>query len=368
MREEYMRRALDLAALARGRTSPNPMVGAVIVKDGRIVGQGWHRQAGTPHAEVHALRQAGDLAKDADVYVTLEPCSHYGKTPPCSKALIEAGVRRVFAAMTDPNPLVAGRGLAMLQEAGIETEVAVGSLNEEAHQLNEVFCKWITEKMPYVAVKTAMTLDGKIATVSGESRWITGAAARQRVHELRDVYDGIMVGINTVLADNPLLTTRISEGGKSPIRIIVDSQARLPLDAKLVTDKTAPVITAVTASAPADKIQALLARGISVITIPADEDGHVNITLLLKKLGESDICSILVEGGAQLNDSLFRAGMVDKVYSFIAPKIFGGQAAPTPVGGKGISSIKDNVCLYNVGLEKLNDDIMITGYVNKEVK
>lgn len=365
MQREYMLKALELAELAKGRTSPNPLVGAVVVKDGRIVGQGWHRKAGTPHAEVHALRQAGELANGADVYVTLEPCSHYGKTPPCSKALIDARVKRVFAAMKDPNPLVAGKGFAMLREAGIEVEVADGDILERAMRLNEVFLKWITSSMPFVAVKTAMTLDGKIATKMGESKWITGTAARQRVHELRDVYDGIMIGIQTALKDNPLLTTRLSGGGKNPVRVVVDSRARLPITSRLVADKSAPTIVAATKTAPPENIAALEAAGVEVLLVSEDAAGHVDLREMLKKLGEKKICSILVEGGATLNDGLFRGGLVDKVYSFIAPKIFGGSSAPTPVGGIGIAAIVDNIRLKDMTAEVLCEDILLTGYVLK---
>ncbi len=364
MQEQYMRMALALAALAKGRTSPNPMVGAVVVKDGRVVGQGWHRKAGTPHAEIHALRQAGELAKGADLYVTLEPCSHYGRTPPCCEAVLKAGVKRVFAAMRDPNPKVSGSGLARLSKAGVEVEVATGELHEAARRLNEVFLKWITTKMPFVAVKTAMTLDGKIATTSGQSKWITGEAARRRVHELRDVYDGILVGIQTIIADDPLLTTRL-DGGKSPLRIVADSQARLPLNAKLVTDQTAPTVVAVTSAASTERVTALEQNGVQVVQVASDTKGRVDLADLLRTLGQRNVCSVLVEGGASLNDSLFCAQLVDKVYTFIAPKIFGGKDAPTPIGGIGIAAIEDHVALSELTMEKIGEDFLLTGYVKK---
>jgi len=364
MQEQYMRMALALAALAKGRTSPNPMVGAVVVKGGRVVGQGWHREAGTPHAEIHALRQAGELAKDADLYVTLEPCSHYGRTPPCCEAVLESGVKRVFAAMRDPNPKVSGSGLARLSKAGVEVELATGELHEAACRLNEVFLKWIMTKMPFVAVKTAMTLDGKIATTSGQSKWITGEAARKRVHELRDIYDGILVGIQTVVADDPLLTTRL-DGGKSPLRIVADSQARLPFNAKLVTDQTAQTVVAVTGAASAERVAALEQNGVQVMQVASDAKGRVDLADLLRRLGQRNVCSVLVEGGASLNDSLFRAQLVDKVYTFIAPKIFGGKDAPTPIGGIGIAAIEDHVALSELTMEKIGEDFLLTGYVKK---
>ena len=265
--EDFMREALLLAANARGRTAPNPLVGAVIVREGRIVGAGWHRKAGTPHAEVHALAMAGDLAHGATVYVTLEPCSHHGRTGPCAEALVKAGVKRVVTAMLDPNPLVAGKGKAMLEAAGVE--VTVGVLAEEARRLNEAYLKWVTEKLPFVTLKTAMTLDGKIATAAGKSQWITGEAARQRVHEMRDVTDAIVVGIGTVLADDPSLTTRLADGtGRNPVRVIVDSRARTPLAAKVVQDGAAKTLVAVTCAAPEERCAALEATGVRAALPP----------------------------------------------------------------------------------------------------
>lgn len=360
--EEYMQMALDLAALAKGRTSPNPMVGAVVVKDGRVVGQGWHKKAGTEHAEVHALRQAGDAARGADIYVTLEPCSHYGRTGPCSKALIDAGVRRVFVAMEDPNPLVAGKGIKMLRDAGIE--VQVGIKEKEARKLNEFFLKWIVQKMPFVTMKTAMTLDGKIATTTGESKWISGEASRAKVHQFRDLHDAILVGIGTVLADHPALTTRLADGsGKNPLRVIVDSQARIPLTEQVLTDGLAPVIIAVTKTAKADKIAALKNAGAEVWVI--NEGPRVDLTRLLQRLGERSVSSVFVEGGAAINFSMLAAGLVDKVYTFIAPKLLGGAAAPTPVGGDGVSMMKDALLLQDMQAEAVGQDLLISGYIIK---
>ena len=259
-----MREALRLSTFGRGRTSPNPMVGAVLVKDGHIVGTGWHRKAGTEHAEIHALRMAGDLARGATLYVTLEPCSHTGRTGPCAQAVIEAGVRRVVAAMEDPNPLVRGKGFQMLREEGVE--VFCGVMEEEARRLNEAFVMWVTEKRPFVTLKMAMTLDGKTATAGGESQWITGEASRLRGHELRDENDAILVGIGTVLADRPSLTTRLPDGnGKNPLRVILDSTARTPLDTPMLKDGAAPVLIATTERAPEENLRRLREAGAEIL-------------------------------------------------------------------------------------------------------
>ena len=358
--EEFMRKALDMAKHAKGRTSPNPMVGAVIVQDGHIVAAGWHREAGTPHAEIHALRMAGELARDAVLYVTMEPCAHYGRTGPCAKAVVEAGIRRVVVAMQDPNPLVAGRGLAILREAGIQVECGV--LEPEARRLNEVFLKWITTGMPFVTMKTAMTLDGKIATAAGDSQWITNEASRRRVHEWRDTQDGILVGIHTVLKDNPSLTTRLqNRKGKNPTRIVLDSRARTPLDSKVVTDGQAKTIVAVTACAPRENVGALQAAGADVLV--AGDGPQVDLQELLRQLGKREICSLFVEGGAQVNFSFLQAGLVDKFHAFIAPKIVGGREALSPVGGEGIRKLSDAVELTELEMESLEGDILISGYV-----
>jgi diaminohydroxyphosphoribosylaminopyrimidine deaminase/5-amino-6-(5-phosphoribosylamino)uracil reductase len=360
--EDYMREALRVAGFARGRTAPNPLVGAVIVKDGRIISEGWHRQAGTPHAEIHALRMAGDLAKGATLYVTLEPCSHYGRTGPCAKAIIEAGVSRVVVGMGDPNPLVAGRGIKMLQEAGIE--VCLGVLQDEARELNEVFLKWIMTKMPFTVLKTAMSLDGRIATAAGQSQWITNEMSRQRGHRLRDIYDGIMVGIGTVLADDPSLTTRLPDGsGHNPVRIIVDSRARMPLTAKVVTDGLAKTIVAVTNQAAEPKVAALRAAGVEVLVV--NEGQQVDLCRLMQLLGEAEIASVLVEGGGTLNFSLLQAGLVDRVYAFIAPLLIGGKTALASVMGEGFGQLQDAVRLEDMQTEMLAGDILVTARVSK---
>ncbi|MDY2685514.1 MAG: bifunctional diaminohydroxyphosphoribosylaminopyrimidine deaminase/5-amino-6-(5-phosphoribosylamino)uracil reductase RibD [Selenomonadaceae bacterium] len=360
--EEYMREALELARNAEGRTSPNPLVGAVIVRGGRIIAAGWHRKAGTPHAEIHALRMAGDLARGATLYVTLEPCSHYGRTGPCAKAVAEAGIKRVVIGMKDPNPLVAGRGIQILEDAGIE--VRCGVLEQEAVRLNEVFLHWIPEKMPFVILKTAMSLDGKIATCAGESQWISGEASRQYVHVLRDRYDGILVGIGTVLADDPSLTARLPDHtGKNPVRIVVDSQARTPHGAKVLTDGQARTIVVVTERAPKDRVDSLRAAGAEVLVAGGGE--RVDLRLMMQKLGAMEITSILVEGGGTINDALLRAGLVDKVLAFVAPKLIGGREAKTPVEGRGFAHLQDAVQLEHFSAQPLGTDILLSGYVKK---
>ena len=328
--EKYMRLAMQLAGNAIGRTSPNPLVGAVIVKDNRVVGCGWHRKAGTPHAEVHALNQAGELAQGADVYVTLEPCAHYGKTPPCAKALVEAKVKNVYGGLLDVNPKVAGKGFKILEDAGIHVEY--GFLQDELRKQNEVFFKWIEHKKPFVVLKAAMTLDGKIATATGQSKWITNETSRAYGYKLRDIYDGIMVGINTVIEDNPMLTSRV-DGGKNPIRIVVDSSLKIDINANVVQDKSAKTIVATTDKADKDKILKLQAQDVDVIVVDKDKNDKVDIEKLLDILGQQNICSILVEGGATLSGSFVAKKLVDKVYFFIAPKIIGGKEAKTPVAG-----------------------------------
>lgn len=361
--EKYMRLAMQLAGNAIGRTSPNPLVGAVIVKDNRVVGCGWHRKAGTPHAEVHALNQAGELAQGADVYVTLEPCAHYGKTPPCAKALVEAKVKNVYGGLLDVNPKVAGKGFKILEDAGIHVEY--GFLQDELRKQNEVFFKWIEHKKPFIVLKAAMTLDGKIATATGQSKWITNETSRAYGYKLRDIYDGIMVGINTVIEDNPMLTARV-DGGKNPIRIVVDSSLRIDINANVVQDKSAKTIIATTDKANKDKILKLQAQDVDVIVVDKDENDKVDIEKLLDILGQQNICSILVEGGATLSGSFVAKKLVDKVYFFIAPKIIGGKEAKTPVAGTGILNLQEALALKDIQIEKLEEDVLIIGRVDKD--
>ena len=361
--EKYMRLAMQLAGNAIGRTSPNPLVGAVIVKDNRVVGCGWHRKAGTPHAEVHALNQAGELAQGADVYVTLEPCAHYGKTPPCAKALVEAKVKNVYGGLLDVNPKVAGKGFKILEDAGIHVEY--GFLQDELRKQNEVFFKWIEHKKPFIVLKAAMTLDGKIATATGQSKWITNETSRAYGYKLRDIYDGIMVGINTVIEDNPMLTARVDDG-KNPIRIVVDSSLKIDINANVVQDKSAKTIIATTDKANKDKILKLQAQDVDVIVVDKDENDKVDIEKLLDILGQQNICSILVEGGATLSGSFVAKKLVDKVYFFIAPKIIGGKEAKTPVAGTGILNLQEALALKDIQIEKLEEDVLIIGRVDKD--
>jgi len=357
----YMKIALELAARARGRTSPNPMVGAVVVKDDHIVGQGYHIRAGTPHAEVLALEEAGSNARGATLYVTLEPCCHYGRTGPCSEAVIAAGVAKVVVAMRDPNPLVSGGGIRRLREAGVE--VVEGIMEEEARELNEVFIKYITTGRPFVVAKAAMSLDGKIATRSGKSKWITGPEARGCGHRLRDWYDAILVGLGTVRADNPSLTTRLPDGGgRDPARVILDSQARTPLNAAVLTQQSeAHTIIATTAGAPPDRLEALQEAGAEILIV--NEGPRVDLVELVKILGRREITSLLIEGGAEVHGSALAAKIVDKVFWFIAPKIIGGREAPGPVGGQGVDDLSEAAELDRVKVSRLGPDLCIEGYL-----
>lgn len=362
--ESYMREALRIAAFARGRTAPNPLVGALIVRDGTIVASGWHRAAGEPHAEIHALRMAGALARGATLYVTLEPCAHHGRTGPCAEAVIAAGIARVVIALRDPNPLVAGRGVDLLTAAGIE--VRAGVCEAEARRQNEVFLKWITTKRPFVTLKTAMTLDGKIASRTGASQWITGAAARARVHEYRDAHDAILVGIGTVLADDPSLTTRLPDGtGHNPLRIVLDSEARTPLDARLVTDGAAPTLIAVSERVDQRRVNLLRACGVETLTLGTE---YVDIAALLDYLGAREITSLFVEGGAAVNWSFLAGGYVGKVHAFIAPMLMGGAAAKTPIGGTGFDSPQTALHLRDTTVEQIGADILVTGYPCKDTQ
>lgn len=360
-----MRRALDLAKKGIGYTNPNPLVGAVIVKSGRIIGEGYHQFYGGNHAEINAFLNAAEDVNGATMYVTLEPCSHYGKTPPCANTIVEKGIKKVVIALKDPNPLVAGNGIKILKENGIE--VVTGILEEESRKLNEIFIKFITTKLSFCIMKTAMTIDGKIATYTSDSKWITGELSRKYVHELRHRVAGIMVGIGTILSDDPLLTTRL-EGieGSDPTRIIVDSSCRIPLQAKVLNiESKARTIIATTEKAGLDKLKALEDKGAEIIITPLKND-RVDLPFLMKALGERKIDSVLIEGGSELNYAALEEGIVDKFYGFIAPKIVGGNKAKTPVGGKGKATIKDAIFLKDINVARFGDDIMIEGYIAKE--
>ena len=362
--EMYMRRALELAAKGRGTTTPNPMVGAVIVKDGQILGEGYHIRAGEGHAEVNAFRDAeGKDVTGATIYVTLEPCSHYGKTPPCADKIVEKKIGRVVVAALDPNPLVAGRGIEKIRKAGIE--VVTGVLAEESIQLNEVFMKYIVTKRPFVLLKAAMSLDGKIATAGGESQWISCEISREEVHHLRHELTGIMAGIGTVLADDPMLNCRIP-GGKQPVRIIVDSHLRIPEDSRLVTSaKEYPLVVASTEACDIEKKSRLEAAGVNVLLVQADQNGHVDLNALMDVLGEMKVDSILLEGGGRLAESALQAGIVDKVQFYIAPMLIGGTQAKTPVEGEGIELLSHAWKVSDWKAERIGDDIKITGYIQE---
>ena len=356
----HMEHALTLARRASGSVSPNPAVGAVVVKDCQVVGEGWTQPLGQEHAEVVALRQAGSKAAGASLYTTLEPCSHYGRTPPCVEAIIESGISSVRAAIVDPNPRVNGSGLAALGDAGIET--TVGEKEEEAREVVESYAKFITHGLPFVTAKFAMSLDGKIAAHTGDSRWITGKDARRYVHELRATADAIMAGINTVLADDPRLTARrdgASPLERQPLRVLVDSTGRTPTAARLMAE---PGSTLVAVARVSDSTRRRLVKaGAEVEFLPAD-DGRVDLSALLRHLGQRDITSILVEGGGTLLGSLFDNRLVDKVVAFIAPTIVGGGGAPTAVAGRGVTRVRDALRLERVTVGRLGRDLMVTGY------
>lgn len=355
--EKYMRLAIELAEKGKGRTSPNPMVGAVIVKNGEIVGMGYHQKAGTPHAEVNAIKDAGDNAKNSTMYVNLEPCSHYGRTPPCTDAIIKAGISRVVIAMTDPNPKVNGKGKAILESQGIE--VLTGILEQEARKLNEVFIKYITTGMPFVTIKSAMSLDGKIATFCGKSKWISCDDSRLLVHQIRNEVDAIIIGIGTVLCDNPTLTTRIPDG-RDAIRIVLDSKARIPLDSNILNlNSEAKTIVAVTGLAEKERIDQLK-KSAEVLIVP-EKDGKVNLTELMKKLAEMEITNILIEGGAEVNASALKEKIVDKIMFFIAPKIIGGNSAPGPIGGEGVEDPSKAIKLIDISVTQSGEDILVIG-------
>jgi diaminohydroxyphosphoribosylaminopyrimidine deaminase/5-amino-6-(5-phosphoribosylamino)uracil reductase len=357
--EFYMRLALQLAAGTAGQTGLNPAVGCVVVKDGRIVGTGAHLKRGEAHAEVHALDMAGAEAEGATVYVTLEPCSHHGKTPPCADRLIREKVARVVVAAVDPNPQVAGRGIARLREAGITVEQ--GLLAEEARRLNEAFEKRITTGMPFVTLKAACTLDGKLATKTGDSKWISNEAARERVHAMRHRHQAVMVGIGTVLADDPQLTARLPVPALQPARVVVDAGLRTPTDARLLDDAgEVPVLIFASEEASPEKEAALAAKGARVIR--AGTGGKVDLPLMMRKLAELEIGSVLLEGGGRLNGAMLEAGLVDKVVLFLAPLVVGSREATPVFDFPGVERIAEAYRLERVEAEVIGDNICITGY------
>jgi len=355
----YMKRAIELAERGCGHVSPNPMVGAVIVKDGRIISEGYHARYGDLHAERAALAACRENPAGADLYVTLEPCCHHGKQPPCTDAIIESGIRRVFVGSADPNPLVAGKGVQILRDHGVE--VIEDLLRAECDAINYVFFHYIKTGLPYVVMKYAMTMDGKIATRTGASKWITGEAARNQVQQDRSRYTGIMAGIGTVLKDNPLLTCRI-DGGKNPVRIICDTSLRIPMDCQIVN--TAAEIKTLIATCSQDEVKrkALQEAGCKLLTLPK-QNGHVDLNALMQQLGKEKIDSILLEGGGQLNWSALNAGIVKRVQTYIAPKLFGGKEAPSPIRGLGIAEPSQAIRLTKPVIKTFGTDILLESEV-----
>ncbi len=360
-KEFYMRKALELAKQGMGYTSPNPMVGCVIVKNGKIVAQGYHEKCGEYHAERNALLKCKEDVTGAEAYVTLEPCCHHGKTPPCTDIIIERGIKKVYVGSMDSNPLVGGKGVKLLEEAGIEVECGV--LKEECDKLNEVFFHYIEKKTPFVIMKYAMTLDGKIAASTGDSKWVTGETARKHVQFLRKKYSGILVGIGTVLEDNPMLNCRIEEG-VDPVRIICDSKLSIAEHMECNILKTAKKIKTIVAYAQAEEAKKKMLEDAGVVLLQAGNKDKIDLKRLLKKLGEMEIDSILVEGGGKIHGSFLEEGLVNKVYAYIAPKLVGGDSAKTPVGGRGFEKMAEAKMLTGLQIKQLGEDILITGYLN----
>lgn len=368
----WMQRALELAQEARGYTTPNPLVGAIVLNaSGDVVGADYHHRAGQLHAERLALAQAGEAARGGTLYVTLEPCCHFGRTPPCIEAIVASGVRRVVAAMQDPNPKVAGKGFAALRQAGIEVTVGVGEA--EARRLNEAFCKYITTGLPFGLWKIAMSLDGKIAAKTGDSRWISSPESRAEVHELRQAADAIVVGSGTVLKDDPLLTTRRANGkpGRDARPILVDSRGRIPATAKVFTtprNPDIPPLVVTTSRAPVEIRTAWEQAGAEVWVLPEDKDGHVDLTDLGRRLGTLEVTSLLIESGGTLAETALRAGMIDRVLIYIAPILVGGATAPTALGGIGVERLADAWQLSDLEVSQSGADIRVTGRVRRRVQ
>ena len=357
-----MQRAIGLAQQALGTTSPNPAVGAVIVKDGMVVGSGHTMPPGGNHAEIGALLMAGDSARDSALYTTLEPCCHFGRTPPCTRAIIAAGVAEVHAAAQDPNPVVSGQGMAELESNGIR--VSVGEEAEAAAELYEAFAKHILTGLPFVISKFAMSLDGKIASHTGDSKWVTGPKARARVQEMRRETDAVMVGVNTVMVDNPQLTARDGNGqplSRQPLRVVLDSQAHTPADARLLSEPGSTLVV-VTKDAPESGVATLTSAGAEVLRLEAGPDGRPDLSLLIAELGKRGVVSLFAEAGGTLQGALFDSGIVDKVYAFIAPVIIGGLGASSPVEGIGAVRMANAVRLERSRMERIGDDWLIIGY------
>ena len=352
----YMLRAIELARLGAGFTAPNPMVGAVIVKNGRIIGEGWHKKFGELHAERNAIASLTEDAHGADIYVTLEPCCHYGRTPPCTEAIVESGISRVFIGSRDPNPLVSGKGAKYLRAHGIE--VHEDFMRGECDRLNGIFFHYITTRTPYTAIKYAMTADGKTAAYTGLSKWITGETAREHVHALRGLYSAVLAGIGTVLADDPMLNCRL-EGAHQPLRVIADSRLRISAQSRLCRSaKDYPLLIACTVDDP-EKTAALTALGAEVCRLPCDDTGHLSLSALMKELADRQISSVISEGGAEINEALLREGLVCHVYAYIAPKLLGGRSAHSPIGGIGADCPDNAALLKDMQMTRLGDDVLL---------
>lgn len=354
---KFMQMALGLAKKGEGKTSPNPMVGAIIVKDGKVVGRGYHKRVGGAHAEIIALKEAGNFSKGATLYVNLEPCCHFGRTPPCTDAIIKAGIKRVVVSMSDPNPINNGKSFKILRRHNIK--VNVGLLNSESKHLNEIFIKYITTNFPFVTVKIAQSLDGKIATKFGESKWITGKDARRFVHRLRKEVDAVLVGVNTIIKDNPLLTAR--NPFKNPFKVILDSSLKTPLDSRIFSkDSPSPNIIVTTKGVSLKKISRY--EKIAKVLIAKTKNGKIGLRDLLRRLTRLEISHVLVEGGGSLVASFLEDGLVDKVLIFISPKIIGGQTSPTSVEGRGINRLSQAIKLKNFSVRKFGKDLLVEGY------
>lgn len=353
-----MKRALTLAMKGQGFVHPNPLVGAVLVKNNKIIGEGAHERFGGPHAEVNAIRRAAQSPAGATLYITLEPCAHTGKTPPCTDLILKSGIKRVVAGANDPNPLVSGKGLRILSKKGVK--VTAGIMRKEAEALNKDFNHWIRAKTPYVVAKTAQSLDGKIATKSGQSQWITGPEARRYGQRLRAACDAILVGVNTILRDDPLLSVRQGKGAPQPLKIVLDSRLKTPPRARIFS-KESPgnVILAVTRKAPRNKGR--LFRGKAEILVVKEKGGKVDFTALLKSLGKRGVVSVLIEGGGEVIGEAFSSKVVNEVYFFIAPKIIGGRTAIPSVGGAGVSSLKDAAAIWNLEVRPVGKDLLAHG-------
>jgi len=362
--EQCMHLALSLARKGMGTTSPNPMVGAVIVRGNRVIGKGYHRKAGMPHAEIVALNDAKEEARGATLYINLEPCAHVGRTPPCVNSIIAAGVRRVVVAMLDPNPLVNGKGVNELKKAGIE--VKVGLLEEEAKRLNEAFVVYMEKKRPFFTMKGAVSLDGKIATKTCDSKWISNEESRRYVNKLRSSVDGIMVGINTVILDNPLLIPKIARPKKLPVRIILDSKLRIPFSCDVVktSEKYKTWVFTAEDSRP-DKETKLRSMGLDVVRVPKDESGRVSPKHVCEALFKREIMHVLVEGGGEINSGLLKEDLLDKIVLFYAPIIIGGKGAYNLIGGKGIDFLKDAYKIDIAAVKRFKEDIYLEGYVHR---